>query len=77
MKVTERDALLGRIDERTRNIYALTEKQEVHLSKLNDNMLKHATQIESNKTSIKWIIRILSAIGTIAAVAVPLILWLG
>ena len=57
MKATERDALLNRLDERTANIYHLTEKQEAHLSKLNDSILNHAVQISSNRTSIKWIIR--------------------
>lgn len=57
MNPAERDALLIRLDEKANNIYVLTEKQEAHLSKLNESMLKHAVQISSNKTSIKWIIR--------------------
>lgn len=57
MKPAERDALLIRLDEKSNNIYTLTEKQEAHLSKLNDSMLKHATQISRNENSIKWIIR--------------------
>ncbi len=61
MKPTERDQLLIRLDERTRNIWALTEKQEAHLSKLNDSMMKHAVQISANRTSIGrlwWLIGI-------------------
>ena len=77
MKSTERDALLNRLDERTANIYHLTEKQEAHLSKLNNSMLNHAVQISSNKTSIKWIIRILGAVGTMGGIAAGLIIWLG
>lgn len=70
MKPAERDNLLielketfGRIDERTQNIYSLTEKQEAHLSKLNESMLKHAVQISTNKGSIKWIRMLLIAVG--------------
>lgn len=67
----------GRLDERTQNIYHLDEKQEDHLSKLNDNLLKHAVQISSNKTSIKWIVRILVASGIIGGTTTGLINWLG
>ena len=67
----------GRVDERTRTIWTLTEKQERHLSKINDSMLKHAVQISSNKTSIKWIIRILVATGVIGGGATGLVNWLG
>lgn len=77
MKVKERDELLVRLDERTRNIWTLTERQEDHLSKLNDSMLKHAIQISSNKTSIKWIIRILVAAGMVGGGATGLVNWLG
>ena len=55
MKPLERDNLLIRLDERTRNIYNLTEKQEDHLSKLNDALSKHAIGIEGNRVSIKWL----------------------
>ena len=55
MKPTDRDDLLIRIDERTRNIYTLTEKQDAHLSNLNDSIREHAEQITNNTSSIKWI----------------------
>lgn len=77
MKPKERDELFGRLDERTRNIWLLTERQEDHLIKLNDAILKHAVQISSNKTSIKWIIRILVGAGVIGGGATGLIKWLG
>lgn len=77
MKTKDRDELLCRIDERTRNIYKLTEKQEEHLSKLNDSILEHAGKISSNVTSIKWIIRILGAAGIIGGATTGLIKWLG
>ncbi len=38
MKASERDELLGRLDERTRNTYTLMEKQEKHLDKLNGRL---------------------------------------
>lgn len=76
MKVKERDELLIRLDERTRNIWTLTERQEDHLSKLNDSMLKHAVQISSNKTSVRWIIRILVAAGILGGGATGIIQWL-
>ena len=77
MKPSERDDLLGRIDERTRNIYRLTEKQEEHLAELNNNMMKHAVQISSNKTSIRWIVRLLVTAVVIASGATGLMQWLG
>jgi len=77
MKPKERDELLIRLDERTRNIWTLTEKQEDHLAKINDSMMKHAVQISSNKTSVKWIVRILVAAGILGGGATGLVNWLG
>jgi len=65
MKDAERDVLLGRIDERTRNIYILTEAQEAHLSKLNATLLHHAEQIATNKNSIKLQWKFISGFFTI------------
>lgn len=76
MKPKERDDLLIRLDERSRNIWTLTERQEEHLAKLNDSMLKHAVQISSNKTSIKWLIRVLVAAGILGGGATGLVQWL-
>ena len=67
----------GRIDERSANIWKLTEQQEKHLAKLNDNIMKHAVQISSNKTSVKWIVRLLIAAVIIGSGATGLIQWLG
>ena len=58
MKTPERDALLARLDERTSNIWKLTEKQEEHLAKINDALMNHAVKIATNRASIKWIIKI-------------------
>lgn len=77
MKPKERDELLIRLDERSRNIWTLTERQEEHLAKLNDSILKHATQITSNKTHIWWIVRVLIAAGVIGGGATGLVQWLG
>ena len=77
MKAAERDDLLIRLDERTRNIWALTEKQEEHLEKINDSLLKHAIQLSSNKTSIKWIIRVLIAAGILGGGATGIVNLIG
>ncbi len=77
MKATERDDLLIRLDERTRNIWALTERQEEHLGKINDSLLKHAIQLSSNKTSIKWIIRVLVAVGILGGGATGIVNLIG
>ena len=58
MKVEQRDQLLVRLDERVANIWRLTEKQEEHLTKINDALTKHAVQIERNRGNIRWIIKI-------------------
>ena len=77
MKPAERDELFGRIDERTRNIWMLTEKQEKHLTELNGHILTLNKQVSSNKTSIKWIVRVISAAGILGGSAAGLINWLG
>jgi len=45
---------LGRIDEKVNNIYTLTEKQERHLEKLNNNVGKNARDI----AVLKWTVRL-------------------
>ena len=52
MKPTERDQLLGGLEERTKNIYVLVEKNEKHLSKINDKISEHEKQIAVNKKSV-------------------------
>ena len=73
MKPQERDDLLIRIDERTRNIWRLTDQQEKHLSKINDSLLEHAVQITSNSNGIKWL-RWVIGIGLPSITAI--VLWL-
>ena len=53
MKVTERDDLLIRVDEKTANIYKLTEQQERHLAKLNEKVAKNVTDIATTKTRLE------------------------
>lgn len=79
-KLNELTEGFGRLDERTQNIYHLDEKQEAHLSKLNDSILNHATQISSNKTSIRWIKYILIGTGILGGIGgsvTGLVNWLG
>ncbi len=50
---------LGGIEESTRNIYHLTEKQERHLAKLNDSVAGNSKAVAVNGTRIKmlmWVI---------------------
>ena len=63
--IGELNGQVARIDERTQNIYHLTEKQENHLSKLNGSILDLAKQTTSNKTAIFWIRLILISSGII------------
>ena len=53
MNVAERDELLIRLDEKTANIYNLTEKQERHLSQLNDKVSKNVLNIALNEHKIE------------------------
>jgi len=52
LKPQERDELLIRLDERTDNIYKLTEKQEKHLSELNDKVSKNTINVDRNDKRI-------------------------
>ena len=59
MKPSERDIMLARLDERVGNILVLTEKQGVHLEKINGHLEEHSKRIltmeVSSKTSKKVI----------------------
>ena len=77
MKPKERDELLGRLDERSRNTYHLVEKLEKHNAEQNGYILDLIKQVSSNKTSIKWMVRILYAVGILGAGTTGLINWLG
>ena len=46
LTLTEKDELLIRLDERTANIYHLTEKQEAHLMELNDRVGKNSSRLD-------------------------------
>ena len=74
MKPSERDELLGRLDERTRNTYRLVEKQEKHLERINNKVEEHtiaiARQDERNRPSKKT----LSGYGAMVA-ALVVALW--
>jgi len=52
MKPAERDDLLIRLDEKTNNIYKLTEKQEQHLATLNEKVTKNQLDISKNVSRI-------------------------
>ena len=69
MKANERDELLIRLDERTANIYHLTEKQEKHLSDLNDAVAKNTIGMAVAKSGIK---RIYWVAGGLALVIIGL-----
>jgi|26BtaG_2_1085354.scaffolds.fasta_scaffold00283_16 hypothetical protein len=45
MKPSERDELLGRLDERTINTYKLVEQNNKHLANLNGSILDHEGRI--------------------------------
>lgn len=77
MNIKQRDELLFRLDETVKNIWRLTEKQETHLSKLNESILNHAIQISSHRTSIRWIKYILISSGVLGGSAFGLFKWLG
>ncbi len=48
MKPSERDELLGRLDERTDNTLKLVERQEKHMSQINDKVSKNQINIDRN-----------------------------
>ena len=48
MKASERDELLIRLDVRTENIEKITEKQEQHLTTLNNKVSKNLLNIDRN-----------------------------
>jgi len=52
MKPTERDDLLIRLDERTNNIWTLTERQEEHLAKINNHLGDHSKRITVVETRV-------------------------
>ena len=52
MKASERDVLIGRIDERTRNTYTLVEKQEKHLSELNGSVRDHSVRLTALESGV-------------------------
>ncbi len=62
MKASERDDLLIRLDERSRNIYTLVEKQERHLEELNSTTRENTTGVAVNRSGIKRIYWIMGGI---------------
>ena len=47
-----RDELLIRLDERTSNIWTLTEKQEKHLTELNNSVAKNTNRLNIIETKV-------------------------
>jgi len=73
MRPQERDDLLIRIDERTNNIWNVTEKQEKHLKNLNGKVAEaiikaaeNTKDIEGNRRSINLVWKVLIATGVIS-----------
>ena len=54
MNGKDRDELLTRLDERSRNIYHLLEKQEQHLSRLNESVSGNTTGIAVNRVRFRY-----------------------
>ena len=52
MKPAERDDLLIRLDERTCNIWVLTERQEKHLAELNNSVAKNTQRLTAVETKV-------------------------
>jgi len=73
MNPKERDELFGRLDERSCNTYQLVEKLEKHNAEQNGYILDLIKQTASNKTSIRWIIRVLVAAGILGGGATGII----
>ncbi|MCK5016408.1 MAG: hypothetical protein KAS32_04975 [Candidatus Peribacteraceae bacterium] len=75
MKPAERDDLLIRLDERSRNIYKLVEAQEQHLKDLNDSTAENTTGVAVNKSGIRriyWLIgMVIIAVCGIAGGIIP------
>ena len=71
MKPLERDELLIRLDERSKNILVVTENQEQHLRTLNGSIQRQSAKIEENRGDIHVnrsnLVRIWWAYGLIIA----------
>lgn len=67
MKASERDDLLTRLDERVCNIWRVTNQTSEYVDDIRTNNVEQWKQISSNKTAIKWIVRVLTAAGILGA----------
>ena len=56
---------LGRLQEGVANIWNLTEKQEQHLERLNNNVAKNSERGCTNQTAIKYIKWVIGGIALI------------
>jgi len=63
MKPLERDELLGRLSERTENIWRSVDKIEKHLYKLNDSVANNTKGVAVHQSSIKRLWWIVGGIG--------------
>ena len=52
MKSKDRDELLGRLDERTQNIWRVTEQQEKHLAKQNGHIESLIERVATVETKV-------------------------
>ena len=77
MKAQERDELFGRLDERSLNAWRIMEEIKDHLIRLNGSIEEQGKQVSSNKTSIRWIIRIMVAAVILGSGAIGIVNWIG
>jgi len=68
MRVAERDELLYRLDERSRNTYHLVEKLERGQTIQNGNIQTALERTSKNTASITWIWRVFMMLGGSSAV---------
>ena len=68
MNQEDRDALLIRLDEKTANIYKLTERQEQHLERLNNTIGKHEKRITRNEVVLYFVLAGTAVGGSIAKI---------
>jgi len=68
MNKKERDELLIRLDEKTANIYKLTERQEQHLERLNSTVSKHEKRITRSEVVLYFVLAGTAVGGSVAKI---------
>ena len=67
----------ARIDETVKNTWRVTDQTREYIDEIRTNNVEQWKQIISNKTTVKWIIRVLYAAGILGAGGTGLAQWLG